>query len=111
MAAARLPGVASASSRSSIGTLTRIVPASSVARPSLRAAGPLERVGRLALGLADRGEGRLERELRFAQARAGIGYQLLGQAKPLRDREGLGSPGEPDRQSVRRAERVEVELD
>ena len=79
--------------------------------PCLGQAGPLERVGRLALGLLDRGQRRLEVALRLGQPRAGVGDDRLGQAEPLGDRERLAPAGQADRQAVGRRERLEVELD
>src|SRR4029079_6248816 len=65
----------------------------------------------LALGLADPCERRLERTLRLAQAGPGVGNQRLGQAESLGDGEGLRAAGQPDREVVRGAERLEIELD
>ena len=79
--------------------------------PCLGRAGPLERVGRLCLGLLDRGEGRLEVALRLGQARAGVGDDRLGQAEALGDGERLAAAGQADREPIRRRERLEVELD
>ena len=80
-------------------------------RARLGGPGPLERLARLALGLADRGERRLERALRLGQARAGVGDDRLRQPEPLGDRERLAAAGQPDRQPVGRRQRLEVELD
>ena len=79
--------------------------------PCLGQAGAFERVGGLALGLPDRGQGRLEVPLRLGQPRAGVGHDLLGQAEPLGDRERLAPAGQADRQAIGRRERLEIELD
>ena len=71
----------------------------------------VERLARRALGLADRGEGLLERPLRLGQARPRVGDDRVRQPEPLGDREGLAATGQPDRQPVRRRQRLEVELD
>ncbi len=75
-------------------------------RPSSR-----QDVGRLAFGLPDLGEGRLEGSLGLAQARPGVGDDLLGQPQSLRDRECLRPARQADREAIGRAEGLEVELD
>ena len=72
---------------------------------------PVERGVRLAFGRLDRRQGRLERPLGLGQSRAGVVDDLLRQAEPLGDRERLAPAGQADRQSVRRRQRLEVELD
>ena len=72
---------------------------------------PVERLARLALGLADPGERLLERALVLGQARAGVGDDPGVEPEPLGDRERLAAAGQPDRQLVGRRERLEVELD
>ncbi len=71
----------------------------------------VERLAGSALCRADRGEGRLERPLRFGQPRAGVVDDDIRQAEALSDGERLAATRQADRQPVGRAERVEVELD
>ena len=47
----------------------------------------------------------------LGQPRAGVGDDRLGQAESLGDGERLAAAGQPDRQAVRRRQRLEVEFD
>ena len=80
-------------------------------RPQLGGPGAIERLAGRPLGRLERGQRRLERLLRFGQPRSGVVDDLLRQAEPLGDGEGLAATRQPDRQPVGRRQRLEVEFD
>ena len=97
--------------RAAPGAAPRRRLAERLGRPLLGRLGTVERLARLALRLADPRERLLERPLVLGQPRPGVGDDRRVEPEPLGDRERLAAAGQPDREPVRRRERLQVELD